>query len=168
MGIPVLETSRLIMRPWSLDDIDALHTMWTTAEMSRVLWDREVIPREQAAAMVRKCVGSADQHGVGLWCLLRKPGNHLAGFCGFRFIDDADIELLYGLLTEYQGQGLATEAARAALAHGFDTGLFTTVYARADRGNLASVRVMERLGMTFVRETHAGALPTLIYSLERR
>jgi ribosomal-protein-alanine N-acetyltransferase len=97
-----------------------------------------------------------------------KPASAPAGFCGFRYIDDApDIELLYGLLPDYWGQGLATEAARAALAYGFDAALFTRVYVRTDVPNRASVRVMERLGMKFERETRLAARPTLIYSLTR-
>src|ERR1035438_5493836 len=69
---------------------------------------------------------------------------------------------------DYWGQGLATEAARAALAYGFDAALFTRVYVRTDAPNRASVRVMERLGMKFERETRLAARPTLIYSLTRR
>jgi len=114
-------------------------------------------------------VASAREHGVGLWCALRKPANLLAGFCGFRSIGDSpDIELLYGLRPAHRGQGLATEAARAALEYAFDAGLFTRVYARTDVSNRLSVRVIERLGMQFEREVQIGALPTLIYSLTRQ
>ena len=169
MGLPALETDRLLLRPWSLDDIEGLYKVWADPQVRRYLWDDEVISRERAAATVRKCVASASEHGVGLWCLLPKPGDVLAGFCGFRFIDEsAAIELLYGLLPEYWGQGLATEAARAALQYGFEAGLFERVYGRTDVANVASVRVMERLGMKFERESHIGALPTLIYSLARQ
>ena len=123
MGLPTLETERLILRPWSLDDIDALHQVWTDPQVRRYLWDDEVISRQRAAAAVEDGVAAANRNGVGLWCVLPKPAGALAGFCGFRYIDDApDIELLYGLLPDYWGQGLATEAARAALAYGFDGG----------------------------------------------
>jgi len=168
MGLPTLETERLILRPWSLDDIDALHQIWTDPQVRRYLWDDEVIPRERAAAAVEAGVAEASQNGVGLWCALRKPAGALAGFCGFRYIDDSpDIELLYGLLPDYWGLGLATEAARAALEYGFDAARFTRIYARTDVPNRASVRVMERLGMEFEKETHLDARPTFIYSLTR-
>jgi len=168
MSLPRLETPRLVMRPWSADDVDELHRMWIDPQVLRYLWDGEAITRERAAATVEAALTSAAHHGVGLWCLLRKPARALAGFCGFRFIADSpDIELLYGLKPEYWGQGLATEASRAALRHGFEAGLFTKVYARTDPPNRASVRVIERLGMEFEREALAGPLPTLIYSLRR-
>jgi ribosomal-protein-alanine N-acetyltransferase len=169
MGLPTLETTRLILRPWSLDDVDALHELWTDPQVRRYLWDDEGISRERAAATVEAGVASAREHGVGLWCALRKPANLLAGFCGFRSIGDSpDIELLYGLRPAHRGQGLATEAARAALEYAFDAGLFTRVYARTDVSNRLSVRVIERLGMQFEREVQIGALPTLIYSLTRQ
>ena len=168
MGLPTLETERLILRPWSLDDIDALHQIWTDPQVRRYLWDDEMISRKRAAEAVEHGVAAANRNGVGLWCLLPKPASAPAGFCGFRYIDDApDIELLYGLLPDYWGQGLATEAARAALAYGFDAALFTRVYVRTDVLNHASVRVMERLGMKFERETRLAARPTVIYSLTR-
>lgn len=169
MGLPTLETERLILRPWSLDDIDALHQIWTDPQVRRYLWDDEVISSQRVAAAVEDGVAAANRNGVGLWCVLPKPASALAGFCGFRYIDDAsEIELLYGLLPDYWGQGLATEAARAALAYGFDAALFTRVYVRTDAPNRASVRVMERLGMKFERETRLAARSTLIYSLTRR
>jgi len=166
MGLPTLETARLTLVPWSLDDIDALHQVWMDPHVRRYLWDDEVISRQRAAAAVEVAVASANQGGVGLWCVLLKVARTLAGFCGFRTIGETrDIELIYGLLPQYCGRGLATEAGGAALAYGFDAGQFTRVYARADVANRASVRVMERLGMKFERETRLGTAPTLIYSL---
>lgn len=168
MALPNLETPRLALRAWSLDDIDALHHMWTDPQVRRYLWDDEVISRQRAASTVEAGVASARQTGVGFWCMLRKPAAALAGFCGFRPVDDSpEIELLYGLLPLYWGQGLATEAARAALEHGFAAGLFTRVVARTDAPNLASLRVMERLGLKFEKETRLALRPTLIYSLTR-
>jgi ribosomal-protein-alanine N-acetyltransferase len=168
MGLPILETERLILRPWSLDDIDALHQIWTDPQVRRYLWDDKVISRQRAASAVETGLAAANRNGVGLLCVLPKPAGALAGFCGFRYIDDTpDIELLYGLLPDYWGQGLATEAAHAALAYGFDAALFTQVYVRTDVPNRASVRVMERLGMKFERETRLAARPTVIYSLTR-
>lgn len=84
MGLNTLETTRLILCPWSLADIDALHQMWTDPEVRRYLWNDEVISRETAASTVAKSVASADERGVGLWCALRKPRSDLTGFCGFR------------------------------------------------------------------------------------
>jgi RimJ/RimL family protein N-acetyltransferase len=168
MGLPTLETERLILRPSSLDDIDALHQVWTDPEVRRYLWDDEVISRQRAAAAVETAVADANRNGVGLWCVLPKPASALAGFCGFRYIDDSpDIELVYGLLPDYWGQGLATEAARAVLEYGFDAAVFTRIYGRTDVADRASIRVMERLGMKLGRETRLAARPTLIYSLTR-
>ena len=166
MGLPAIETTRLTLRPWSLDDIDAMHRVWTDPQVRRFLWDDEVISRQRAATTVESAVATASQTGIGFWCVLLKPNNPLAGFCGFRLIEGtADFELLYGLLPEFWGRGLASEACYAALDYAFKNGGLTRVYARADTPNQASVRVMERLGMRFERETRLASLPTLIYSV---
>jgi ribosomal-protein-alanine N-acetyltransferase len=90
------------------------------------------------------------------------------GFCGFRDIDGStDIEILYALLPTFWGQGLAAEAARAALDYGFRENLFTRVLGRTDVPNEASRQLLQRLGMRFESHTLIGDLPTVTYSLTK-
>jgi RimJ/RimL family protein N-acetyltransferase len=88
-------------------------------------------------------------HGIGFWAIRLSDDSQLAGFCGFRFIDTGpEIELLYGLKGEYWGQGVASEAALAAIEYLWRSTGFRQVFARTDAPNEASIRVMLRLGMT--------------------
>jgi RimJ/RimL family protein N-acetyltransferase len=97
---------------------------------------------------------TVERAGIGYWALFVPPtaeraGVPIAGFCGFRFIDDGpDIELMYGLRAEYWGQGLATEACQAAIEYLWLSSGFSRFYARTDPPNERSVKVMRRLGMT--------------------
>ena len=79
--------------------------------------------------------------------------------------DPPELQLLYGLLPEYCGQGLAGEIASAAIDYGFDTLKFTEIVGATDQPNVASSRVMEKLGMNlFKQEDHDGQ-PTLFYRI---
>jgi ribosomal-protein-alanine N-acetyltransferase len=92
------------------------------------------------------------------------PGSGIAGFCGFRFIDDGpDIELMYGLRSAHWGKGLATEACSAAIEHLWRTTAFQLVYARTDPPNERSVRVMQQIGMRHESTTAS----TITYALRR-
>jgi RimJ/RimL family protein N-acetyltransferase len=169
MPLEVIRTARTLLRPWTRQDVDALHALWTAPAVRRYLWDDVVITRDTAEKVVESHLLTADKLDIGYWVLhvpppILRAEAPIAGFCGFRFIDEGpEIELLYGLKGEYWGQGLATEASVAALGYLWRSTEFARVYARTDPPNEKSVQVMRRLGMT-----HVSTTPSLItYVLQR-
>jgi RimJ/RimL family protein N-acetyltransferase len=165
-----IHTPRVRLRSYVLADVDDLYRLWTDPEVRRYLWDDVVISRERAASVVRASIACFEIHGFGQWVVLPRSGGRLIGFCGFRLLGDPpdeQIELVYGVAPAYWGQGLATEAARAALRFGFEECGFDRVYAGADLPNAASFRVMEKLGMIFSRRTHMNGIEAIYYVLSR-
>ncbi len=79
MTLPVIETARLRLRPFSLNDVDALHRLWTEPEVRRYLWDGEVIPRERVESLINTSIISFEDHGFGLWAVLRREEESLIG-----------------------------------------------------------------------------------------
>ena len=135
-----------MLRPWTGQDVDALHQLWIDPDVRRYLWDDIAIARQRAAEVVRAHFESVATRGVGCWALHPADEEPLMGFCGFRGIEETpDIEIVYGLLPTYWGRGLATEAARAALDHLWENG-HPRVYARTDAANGKSIAVLRRLG----------------------
>ena len=166
--LPVIQTQRLSLRPWSAEDIDTMHQLWTGAEMRRYLWDDLAISRVQAAETVMRAIESAERPGVGMWSIRERESGEAIGFCGLRCIDGLqDVEVLYGLAPAAWKQGLAFEAARAVIDYGFATGRFDRVFGRTDELNRASIRVLERLGMRFESLTLIEGRPTAVYSLKK-
>jgi len=163
MGLPMIRTERFVLRPWTREDVDALHRLWAMPEVRRYLWDDVIITRETAEQIVDSHMATAEDHAIGYWALLLPPPAEpqIAGFCGFRFLDDGtDIELLYGLRSQYWGRGLATEACLASIEYLWRSTTFPALYARTDPPNERSVRVMRRLGMT--PESTSGSLITYV------
>jgi ribosomal-protein-alanine N-acetyltransferase len=74
---------------------------------------------------------------------------------------------MYGLAKPWWGCGLATEASRAALEYAFGVLGAGRVTAVTDPPNVASVRVMERLGMRFVHRGTVNGLESVVYELRR-
>ena len=148
MALTVIETDRLLLRPWRRDDTEALHSLWTEPDVRRYLWDDVVIPFDTAEQLVEDHLLAQEQWKLGYWAIFRAGDSQLAGFCGFRRIEEGpEIELLYGLRSEHWGKGLATEASRAALGYLWQATSYQRVYARTDPPNSRSVEVMKRLGM---------------------
>jgi len=163
-----MNTARLTLKPWCHNDADLLHRMWTEPQVRKYLWDDLLISRETAIEVVNECVGRAFQSGIGMWNVWTREAAVFAGFCGLRPIpDSADIEIYYGLRPEFWGRGYATEASRAVLEWRFRHGPEIRIYARSDPQNLASIRVMERLGMTFLGEEQQAGLRLLRYVMEK-
>jgi ribosomal-protein-alanine N-acetyltransferase len=167
MSLPVLETRRLVLRPYEINHLDALHRLWTDPDVRRYLWDDVLISRERAAQAIQDALASARQSGIGFWSLFQRDKQQLEGFCGLRYVENGcEVELLYGLAPALWKQGLATEAAYAVLEYAFTAIHLERVYARSDIPNLASARVMLRLGMKFEPEARIGTLPVNCYSIK--
>ena len=146
-----MDTRRLHLRPWSPCDVDPLHALWIDPQVRRFLFDDVAISRDLAAEIVTAAVACAHATGLTL-CSLRRletPGV-IIGFAGLRWLDEASRqpELIYGLAADHWGQGLATEASQQVLADGFLRLGLATIWATTDLPNLASVKVMQRLGMS--------------------
>lgn len=164
----LLPTARLELRPYDVKDVAGLHRLWTEPGVRRYLWDDVVIPVERALQVVESSRGHWETAGYGQWTVRLAGTSEIVGFCGFRPADWQHApELLYGLATRYWGCGYAYEAAMAVLEFGFTTLGFSSVVAATDAPNAASVRLMERIGMTFERRGSLNGLDTLFYELTR-
>ena len=71
MCLPVLETRRLTLRPFGVEDLDALHAIWTDPDVRRYLWDDLIISRERAAETLADAIATAAKDGIGYWTLRR-------------------------------------------------------------------------------------------------
>ncbi len=145
-----IETVRLRLVPWRHEDVAALHALWSEPHVRKFLFDDIVIGREQAMEIISTAIESSQSAGFTQWSIrLRETPDLIIGFAGLRGMDDAcqQPELLYGLTARHWRQGLATEASHAVLQDGFTRLGLPAIWASADAPNVASLRVMQRLGM---------------------
>lgn len=162
-----LTTARLALYPLTTADVAAAHALWTDPDVRRYLWDDEVVSLDRVREVIAASTSDFATKRYGLWGVYDAATGAFAGFAGCREWPDGGPELMYGLAPAWWGRGLATEAADAVLAHLFDTLGHAHVTAATDPPNAASVRVMERLGMTFDWRGEMHGLDTLVYRLSR-
>jgi len=167
MSLPALATTRLGLRPWCADDVDTLHALWTRPEVRRHLWDDVIIARARADETVRRGLAAAEEQALGGWLAFDRVTDALAGFVALFPGEQGDPELLYGFAPEWWGRGFATEGSREALVYAFGPRGCSRVTAATDVSNLRSVRVLERLGMRFVRRGPLNGLDTVFYEIGR-
>jgi RimJ/RimL family protein N-acetyltransferase len=145
---PELATARLRLRPSTLDDLEANLAMDLDPEVHRHIFVHG--PPDPAAhrAELRERIASGWPREGGLWVVEWRETPGFLGWCCLVPLEDSDlIELGYRYVRAAWGQGVATEAGRAVLNYGFRTLGFDPIVAVARRENLASRRVLEKLGL---------------------
>jgi RimJ/RimL family protein N-acetyltransferase len=151
-----VRTPRLVLRPFTPDDLDALHDYHRLPEVTRYLYHE---PRNRAAVSVllqgkiAASVLPGDGKALCLAAELAGTGQ-LVGDCTLFWLSQAHQQGEIGFVFHpaFQGRGLATEAAAALLRLGFEGLGLHRIIGRCDGRNRASAMVMERNGMR--REAH--------------
>ncbi len=149
--IPKVETPRLILRAMKVTDAPDMFDYACREDVTRYLtWTPH--PHVTHTREYLTYVGQRYRTGDFFdWAIVCRDDGRMIGTCGFtRFNFPSDAaEIGYVLHPAYQGRGLATEAARAVLAFGFDRLELHRIEARFIQGNEPSRRLMERIGMRF-------------------
>jgi [ribosomal protein S5]-alanine N-acetyltransferase len=139
-----------------------VHHHWNEEPVRRYLWDDQPVALETVHTVLAASAADFARTGYGMW-VLRDDGPGIAGLCGLRPIEGtADVEILYSVDAARWGSGLATEAARAVLGYAFDHLDLGRILGGVDEPNVASRRVLEKLGMRAV-PSPAGAPPGVRY-----
>lgn len=167
-SIPTLETERLLLRPLSEADVDALRRISNEPLVRRYLWDDEPVSRSKIEKLVAEGERMFSGEGLGLFGVRLRGGEELAGFCGFLRLEGMEEpEIAYELLPGLWGGGLATEGARACIRYAFEMVGLERVIAGADAPNTASLRVIEKLGMKSLGNINPGAPEEPYFALYR-
>jgi [ribosomal protein S5]-alanine N-acetyltransferase len=171
----LIETDRLLIRPWEPGDEAGFREMVGDPEMMRYIsgglpWDEERIAEFQARQ--RRHLAS---QGCCMGALVERASGRLAGVCGLQPMRaSSEIEVGWWVAKRLWGRGLATEGGAAALRFGWETLGLRRVLAIAEPENQASLRVMEKLGLRFERRATGRelGLPSpdvhlVVYGIER-
>ncbi len=148
---PVLETKRLKLRALRESDSGDMFEYACQSVVTRYLLWRE---HESEAYTKNYLRYIESRYAVGDFydlAIVEKESGKMIGTCGFTRIDTVNNvgEIGYVLNPSYSGKGYATEAAGEIMRYGFEVLLMHRIEARFMKGNEASVRVMQKLGMTF-------------------
>lgn len=166
-----LETERLILRPLQISDMDCYYErIYNDDDVMRYLPARKAVPRERFDLRIPAFMIEPWQtRGFAPWIVIHKQDNQLIGHCGLNpWPESDDIEVLYAFAKPWWGKGFASEAAQASVDYGFSTLELNKIIAAAHIENIASQRVIEKLGMQFQYATEWNGMPIRMYALERK
>ncbi len=143
-----LRTERLLLRRWTGSDREPFAAL--NADPRVMEHFPALLTPQESAAMIARIEEHFERHGFGLWAVEIPGAAPCVGLSVPRFEARFTpcIEIGWRLAADYWGRGYATEAARAALAFGFETLGLAEILSFTATENARSRRVMERLGMT--------------------
>jgi ribosomal-protein-alanine N-acetyltransferase len=166
MNIPTRFTSRLILRPLEPSDSKSLYRIFCQPDILTFFPNPKPPELSGVERMITGQLEHWQQYGYGWWAVQDKNSSEHIGWCGLQFLPETEeVEVAYLLDKDYWGRGLATEAAESALQYGFDETGENEIVGIVHPQNDASIRVLEKIGMTFmVRKPYFG-MDCLRYAL---
>lgn len=151
-----LETERLLLRPFQKSDLDSFVAYRSDPEVARYQGWEAPFPVEKATAFIAD-MQKAIPNMNGAWyqfAVELKQNGDMIGDCAFHTLtkDNRQAEIGFSFARDYQGFGYATESVKSLLAYLFIDLDLHRVQAICDVENIASARLLERVGMR--REAH--------------
>jgi ribosomal-protein-alanine N-acetyltransferase len=163
-----IKTERLCLRQFSEEDSEAYARIMGDHEVGKWFPKGTGYTSEEARRSLDSILEHWSKHAFGIWAITDKENKTLLGRCGLNFIaETSEVEVDFVLARDYWGKGYATEAARAALAYGFEVLKLDRIIALAKPENTASRRVIEKIGMQYLRNATYWGIACAYYDISR-
>ena len=149
--LPRLETKCLILRKMTLDDAQDMFEYGADPEVTKyTLWDNHK-SIEDSREFLKMAIRKYENNEVSEWGVVYKENNKFIGTCGYGWWRPVHnrAEIGYAISRKYWGKGLTTEAVKEVIKFGFDKMQLNRIEGTCFVGNIASQRVLEKVGMTF-------------------
>jgi ribosomal-protein-alanine N-acetyltransferase len=152
-AVNVLQTERLSLRRISLDDAEFILELLNDHSFLRFVGDKGVRTAEDARQYILTGpVASYERYGFGLWLVELKGSKTAVGICGLLKRDTlSDVDIGFAYLPPYRSKGYAFESAAAVMDYGRKVLGLKRIVAITNEDNAASIRVLEKIGMSFDR-----------------
>ena len=165
----ILQTPRLMLRRFTEADAGLVLALNSDAEVLKFLHEPVLKDEPHAAEIIRNIILPQYENNLGRWAAHIKETNEFIGWCGLKYRPELEeIDLGYRFKKSAWGKGFATEAASHALNYGFEKLNLKVITGRAHIENFASLKVLENIGMKFIKEETIDDCPVKTYIAERK
>jgi RimJ/RimL family protein N-acetyltransferase len=160
----VIETPRLLFRPFRSEDAAVVFPWMTDGEIQRYMPTGQDYTMEQVEARVARYMAHQEKYGYSRWLMFDRATGEAIGDAGLLYLPATqETELGYRLTKPWWGKGLATETAVAWLQHAFGELGLPEVIAFSHPDNVGSVRVMQKSGFEFLRDDNIAGMGVVVY-----
>ena len=164
----IIDGERFYLREYQESDYDALCEIYQDAENMKFFgapYDDKMMRR-----LMDWTFANYKKYGFGFWAIIDRKTGKLIGDCGLsmQHIDNEWLpEIGYHINKKYSGQGIASEAAQLVKKYGFKFYNYDILYSYTFENHIASIKVMQNNGMSFVKKYQDGDESLVVYSVKR-
>lgn len=158
----IIETERLLLREFCQTDASGLFELNSDPEVVRHTGDLPFSSISDAGDFI-KAYNDYKKNGFGRWAVVVKDSDKFVGWCGLKLNEEAFVDIGFRFFQNEWGKGYATESALACLNYGFKHLNMDEIIGRASFENKASIRVLEKLGMTFWKTDDCKGIENSVY-----
>jgi ribosomal-protein-alanine N-acetyltransferase len=164
----VLETSRLILRPFEEADAEAAHVWFSDPEVFRFYTYGPYRSVEETAVRIRDYSRQFERTGFGKWIVIDKATGIPIGDSGLVLEEETgEVHVGYKIARSSWGRGFATEAAQEWVRQGFEELDLRRIAAFIHPENAASIRVVQKLKFSFCTHRCEAGIDWNVYELTR-
>ncbi len=149
----LIETENLFLREITFDDKEELFQLHSDPHVQQWTGEPVVKSMKEIEQSIRGRRNDYRNYGYGRLAVIQKETNEFIGWAGLSYLPEFDqVDLGYRLKKKYWGRGIATEASKAIIEYGFNVLNLDEIIAIALAENKTSIRVMEKIGMTYDKQ----------------
>ena len=163
----VIKTPRLYLRALTSEDAEDLYLLNLDPDVVRYTGD---MPFESVGEAIKflQAYNQYQKYGCGRWAVTTIKEDKFIGWCGLNYTPGLDeFDIGFRFFKSEWNRGYATESARACIEHGFEKLNLSRIVGRAMKENIASLNVLEKIGLKYIHpivfDDHEG----LVYEIEK-
>lgn len=162
-----LQTERTMLRNLTIDDAKDFYELNLDVDVLKFTGDKPFDSIETAKNFLMN-YDQYEKYGVGRFAVIDKQNLNFLGWCGLKYNSEMDeYDIGFRFFKQYWNKGFATETAQRCLAFGFQELKINRIVGRAMKDNTASVKVLEKIGMTFVKNIDFDTQVGVLYEMSK-
>lgn len=157
---------QLLLRPHRNEDATFMVDLNSDPEVTAYTPDGPLPGPEVAQIIIQSLRQQFLEKKIGRFIVEEPKTKRAIGWCGLKWLEETDeIDLGFRFLKEFWGKGIATETARTCLSYGFNQLHFSRITAKVLPQNIASIKVLKKLGMREIGKVEEDGDTYLYYEI---
>jgi len=149
--VSILETQRLILRELNPNDAENFYKLNLNPNVIKYTGNSAFKDIDEAKKFLEN-YQDYKLNGFGRWAVVEKSTKEFLGWCGLKYDENLDeTDIGFRFFEEHWNKGFATESAKACIDYGFENLNLKTIVGRAMSENIASIKVLVKIGLKFER-----------------
>ena len=163
----IFETKRLILRELNLSDSEDFFALNSNPKVLKYTGDKAFKSIKEARIFLEN-YNEYRANGYGRWAVINKASEKFIGWCGLKYGEIGnETDIGFRFFEKEWNKGFATESALGCLRYGFRQLGLNRIIARAMKNNLASIKVLEKIGLEYEKDIDFEGHKGVIYKIEK-